>query len=206
MCYSVNISKTVAQIENYFKSTFGGSFPFVPPQEISGFSQPMLPVLSIENPNEIAMAQWGFKEDWLPSPILNARSEEAKDKKTFNTILENRCLLPVDGFYEWKWLDSKGKKKQKHFIQHPDKETFSLAGIYRIHEVEETKEKLLQFVILTTDAKGIMEEVHNTKHRMPIAFFKLENGLEFLDGKKVEGDHDFIALGDPMEDNQMKLF
>lgn len=206
MCYSVNISKTTAQIENYFKSTFEGNSPFTPPNEINGFTLPLLPLVCSENTDIIRLAQWGFKEDWLPSPILNARSEEAPNKKTFQNIIENRCLLPVDGFYEWKWLDGKGKKKQKHFIQHPEKRILNLAGIYRQVTDLSSQKTTHEFVILTTEAKGIMEEIHNSKLRMPIAYFNLDKGLEFLNGKDVLGDYEFMALGDPIDDNQIKLF
>ena len=206
MCYSVNISKTAAQIEAYYRKTHAGKFPFFPMDMISGFTQPFLPIISSKEQDKLITAQWGFNVDWIKTPILNAKSEELKDKITFSNITENRCLLPIDGFYEWKWLDHKGKKKQKHLLKHPDQNLFSLAGIYREFTNETLQETYSQFVVLTTQAIGIMEEVHNSKKRMPIAFFDKNKGEEFLNGGSQEGDYEFLALPDEIPGGQMDLF
>ena len=78
-----------------------------------------------------------------------------------------RCLIFADGFYEWKWLDKDGKK-QKYLIELPNSELFSFAGLYDQWIDKQTGEIVNSCSIVTTGAKGIMREIHNSKMRMPM--------------------------------------
>jgi putative SOS response-associated peptidase YedK len=46
---------------------------------------------------------WGFLPAWSTTPIINAKQETLTSKPTFKSAFEShRCLVPADGFYEWK--------------------------------------------------------------------------------------------------------
>jgi putative SOS response-associated peptidase YedK len=60
--------------------------------------------------------------------MINARSESAATKPAFRDALRFRpCLIPADGFYEWKRL---GKEKQPHCFEVNEGELFTFAGIW----------------------------------------------------------------------------
>ena len=101
--------------------------------------------------------QWGFI-GFNGKPVINARSETALEKPMFKTpILERRCLIPASGYYEWQKAGS-SKIKFQFFI--PDFPMY-LAGCYR----QEAQSKVCRFVILTQQAAGGTEAIHD---RMPV--------------------------------------
>ena len=75
---------------------------------VSGFSHPKLPVIKHD---AVEISEWGLipsfaadkeKADKLAKMTLNARSDTIHEKPSFrNSITKNRCILPLDGFYEW---------------------------------------------------------------------------------------------------------
>ena len=79
-------------------------------------------------------------------------------------------MIFSDGFYEWKWLDKQGKKKQKYLIELPNSELFSFAGLYDHWVDKQTGEIINSCSIVTTEAKGIMREIHNSKIRICLLY------------------------------------
>jgi putative SOS response-associated peptidase YedK len=73
----------------------------------------------------------------------------------------------LDGFYEWQWLDPKGKAKQQYLITRKDGEPFALAGLWS-QWVNPAGSTVNSYTIITTEARGIMREIHNSKLRMPV--------------------------------------
>ena len=73
-----------------------------------------------------------------------------------------RCLVPADGFYEWKKIDP--KTKQPYAFAVTDGEPFAFAGLWDVWK-EPDGHWLQSFSIITTDANELMEPVHN---RMPV--------------------------------------
>jgi putative SOS response-associated peptidase YedK len=116
---------------------------------------------------------WGLLPHWakdkeIRKNTLNARIETIAEKPSFRQVVHQRCLVLVDGFYEWQWLDPAGKLKQKYEIGLPNHEAFALGGLWSQWTDKETGELLTTYAILTTEAKGLMAEIHNSKHRMPL--------------------------------------
>lgn len=101
--------------------------------------------------------QWGFPGFKNKSDlIINARSETVTDKQMFRKSFQrHRCVIPVDGFYEW---DKAGGTKTKYFF-HTTENRLYLAGIWGIFQ------DVSRFVILTTEANTSMAAIHN---RMPL--------------------------------------
>lgn len=101
-----------------------------------------------------------------------------------------RCVIFSDGFYEWKWLDAKGKRKQKYLIEYPDSVLFGFAGLYDQWIDKKTGEIIKSCSIVTTSAEGIMKEIHNSKLRMPVTL--IDNQLsKWLNGEKIKFFSDY---------------
>jgi len=89
--------------------------------------------------------------------------------------------LLADGFYEWQWLDEKGKQKQKYELTLPDNELFAFAGLYSEWVDKSTGEIINSYTILTTEANELMSKIHNTKKRMPV-ILSADNEKNWLHG------------------------
>jgi len=139
---------------------------------ISGFSHPDLPIVKHDG---IFLYQWGLIPFWVKDPIgaqdiqsktLNAVGETVFEKPSFrSSINDKRCLLAVNGFYEWREFN---KEKYPYFIHLKSNELFSLGCIYSSWVDRGTGEVKNTFSILTTPANPMMEKIHNRKKRMPL--------------------------------------
>ncbi|NCP84028.1 MAG: SOS response-associated peptidase [Bacteroidetes bacterium] len=129
------------------------------------------PVVLQPKPNKMGIGslRWGLVPDWAENPqiaykMINARTESIFEKKSFQkAILRQRCLIPANGFYEWKQLSS--KEKQAFYIFHPSQKLISFAGIYSFWKNPIQNTLLWTFSILTTASKGNMIDLHE---RMPV--------------------------------------
>ncbi|GGM72500.1 putative SOS response-associated peptidase YedK [Halarchaeum rubridurum] len=136
------------------------------------------PVIADDDPSVLQAFQWGLVPPWAddasPGPI-NARVETAHEKPTFaESLAERRCLVPCDGFYEWREEDG---TKRPYYFHRPDGEPFAMAGIWATYEPE-TKQTGLDafgsdaapereadpvrsFAVLTRDATGTVADYHH---------------------------------------------
>lgn len=185
MCFHSKQSKSAQELENRFRAKF--SHQGYSPQAYNGFQHPKTPVITNENLHEIQFAQWGLLPYWakdnsIQKHTLNARIETIAEKPSFKEFVNNRCLILVDGFYEWKWLDSKGKNKQKYLLKLENEEPFAFAGLWSKWTNTSTGEALNTYTILTTEANELMSQIHNSKKRMPIILAP-ENEANWLNGE-----------------------
>jgi putative SOS response-associated peptidase YedK len=185
MCFHTKLTKSAQELEHRFKATFKYKDAYIP-SIYNGFQFPRTPVICNQKPEEIRLFQWGLipswaKDDSIKKNTLNARIETINEKPAFRNIANNRCLILSDGFYEWKWLDPKGKVKQKYLLTLPQDEAFAFAGIWSEWVDKSSGEIIHSYSILTTEAKGLMSEIHNSKNRMPVILDK-ENEKEWLHG------------------------
>ena len=120
--------------------------------------------------SRMGFARWGFRPEWskmddpaMASKMINARSETVAEKPSFRDSWARgrRCIIPANGFYEWK----KGEdgNKQPYFIQHKNSELLCMAGLWSKVDDQVT------FAVLTKQADGGISELH---HRMPVMFEK----------------------------------
>ena len=168
MCYNVQIKSKIGQYENRFQAKVGQPTLFNSGSEISGFTFPKLPV--IREPGKIEMLSWGLIPHWskdesIRKNTLNARVETLTEKPSFQNVTTQRCLVLIDGFYEWQWLTNSGSKKQKYYINSSSNEPFALGGLWS--SWSNGKSTMDTFTIITAQAQGIMKEIHNSKCRMP---------------------------------------
>ncbi len=103
---------------------------------------------------------WAQTESGVPAPI-NARSETAAGKPAFRQSLESRrCLIPADGFYEWK---TSGKRKAPFHVRLPDQSPFAFAGLWDCWRG--AAGQIESCTILTTAANPTLRPLHE---RMPV--------------------------------------
>jgi putative SOS response-associated peptidase YedK len=133
-------------------------------------TQAILAIIRHDNENKLERLHWGLVPFWakdisIGARMINARAETVAEKPSFrNAFKKQRCLIPSDGFYEWK--GEKGNK-QPYFVSNPSGEPFVFAGLW---ETWRRKENDKEFVyksctIITTGARGAIREIH---HRMPV--------------------------------------
>jgi putative SOS response-associated peptidase YedK len=182
MCYSIQQSNIVSAVEKRFNAKVDLPELFLMSDNISGFAHDNVPVIAAEAPETIATDyHWGLVPTWastddMRKQTLNARIETAASKPAFSEAVNNRCLVIASAFYEWRWLDEKGKQKQKHIIYSADDEIMCLAGIYSAWIDPNTGRKYNSFSIVTTEANPTMAFVHNMKKRMPVVLKKADEG------------------------------
>lgn len=109
--------------------------------------------------------RWGLVPHWAKDPSIgnklnNARGESVAEKPSFrDAFRRRRCLIPADGFYEWK---AEGKVKQPYYISLP--ETFAMGGLWESWKSPDG-EILRTCCIITTGPNSVMEPIHD---RMPV--------------------------------------
>jgi len=123
------------------------------------------PVLTNEKDNPLRFLKWGLIPSWakdgkIGSKLINARSETVLEKPSFKAIHQKRCLVPYDGFYEWKRM---GKDRIPYRIILPDTPIFSVAGIWESW-TNQVGERIDSFTVLTQSPNEIMKPIHD---RMP---------------------------------------
>ncbi len=114
-----------------------------------------------------AMMRWGLVPSWAKeiggsAPVINGRAGTVGEKPSCrDAFRQRRCLIPSDGFYEWK---SENGVKQPYRISLPDNALFAFAGIWEQWRSAQG-EMLESCSIITTDAN---EQVAGIHHRMPV--------------------------------------
>lgn len=133
-------------------------------------TQKILAVIKHDNKNKLAKLYWGLVPFWakdtsVGSRMINARAETVSEKPSFrNALKKHRCLIPADGFYEWK--GEKGYKKPYFITTNPD-DPLAFAGLWETWRGKEGDEEAVykSCTIITTVASGSIRELHN---RMPV--------------------------------------
>jgi putative SOS response-associated peptidase YedK len=112
--------------------------------------------------------RWGLIPNWCKDPTggrkpINAKAKTVASLPIFREAYrKRRCILPVDGFYEWRAI--KGRGKQPYAIAMKDVSPFGIAGIWENWKDPSTGEWVRAFAIITTDANSLVAEIHD---RMP---------------------------------------
>ncbi len=156
-----------------------------------------------EPKRSLSLLRWGLIPRWaadasLGAKLINARSETVADKPSFRACLrERRCLVPADGFYEWK---RESKSKQPYCFALSDDSPFAFAGIWDRWRAPDGS-ALETCSILTTGPNSLMADVHD---RMPVILARDAYDL-WLDPafKNVE---DLTALFRPYHPDGMKKY
>jgi putative SOS response-associated peptidase YedK len=135
---------------------------------------------------EFGEARWGLIPSWakdakLGARMINARAETVADKPAFRSaVRRRRCLIPSDGFYEWRKLAG---GKQPYLIRFTDGSPFAFAGLWeRWHDP--VGEAVDSCTIITTTPNEVVAELHD---RMPVILPQRHHD-EWLGSSAVDGD------------------
>ncbi len=141
---------------------------------------------------------WGLVPFWAKDPkignrMINARAETLAEKNAYKRpFAKKRCIVPADGFYEWKRIAGQ-KRKQPMYLQRVDGEPLAFAGLWEVWRDENRTDtdgrpmELHSCTIITTDANDVVADVHD---RMP-AVLPPDSWDRWLD----RDNHDVDALG-----------
>ena len=116
----------------------------------------------------VGPVRWGLIPHWakqMPKvQPINARAETVTTSGMFKqAFVRRRCIVPADGFYEWRKLDA--KTKQPMFIRLPGDRAFGFAGLWERWRPDDETEPVDTCTIITTTANGLMAPIHD---RMPV--------------------------------------
>ena len=145
------VSKTIDIVKTNIKVVDSDNFNAHPGQK--------LPIIkSYTNGKTLESCEWGLVPGWSKkldkfSPLINARMETLMEKVTFKNLIQtSRCLVPANGYYEWKREDN---KKTPYYFTKEDKGLMFFAAIHQNN----------QFCIITREATPKISKIH---HREPL--------------------------------------
>ncbi|HTV35659.1 MAG TPA: SOS response-associated peptidase [Xanthobacteraceae bacterium] len=130
-------------------------------------TQPIAVVRLHEGRRQFALMRWGLIPSWVKDPktfslLINARGESVIDKPAFRAAMRRRrCLIPADGFYEWKEI---GGRKQPYFVHMRTGGPFAFAGLWETW-TGPNGEEMDTAAIVTTSANRTLSAIHD---RMPV--------------------------------------
>lgn len=167
MCGRYRLSRRKQILEEHFDTApwddeWSPRYNIAPTQPVPVIRQhPAEPV------RQISVMKWGLIPNWardasIATGTINAKSETAATKPAFRDPLKfRRCLIPADGFYEWK---RNGTSKQPYCFETSDGELFAFAGLWDGRKNPEGQ-WVKTCTILTTTPNAVTAAVHD---RMPV--------------------------------------
>jgi len=172
------------------------------------------PIITAGDPEKFKLFKWGLVPYYMTDKAsamalrpqtVNCISEEMYEKPSFRDAAKNeqRCLIPVTGFFEWRWLDEQGTVKVPYYVTFRDQKIRSMAGLYSRWKDKETGEYYYSYTVLTTKANSILDYVHNNKKRMPV-FIAPEDEKTWLSRGLTK--ENVIELCRPYQDTCMRAY
>ncbi len=160
---------------------------------------PTLPVLAIREENSApawALLRWGLVPYWSKGPdhrfsMINARAETLSQRAAFREPFQNRrCIIPADGFYEWR---TECSGRQPYMVHRSDDVPLFFAGLWeRWQGAQETVESC---TIVVTGANAAVAPIHD---RMPVALSR-RGVRKWLDRRTVTEDLEGLLKSAPAE-------
>ena len=148
---------------------------------------PTAPVLAVMAEHRSGMMRWGFtfsarrSGGSSPRPLFNARSETLTERPAFRAAFaHHRCLVPVNGFYEWR---DEGGGRKPLWIHRTDERPFALAGIYNDGPDPAA-------CVIACAPNSLMEPIH---HRMPVMLNAEDHDAWLATETKPETLRDLLA-------------
>jgi len=165
MCGRYVLKATLQQLTETYGAEPEGIYTLEPNYNVAP-SAHMPVVLELEGRRLIRPHRWGLIPFWADSvktgySMINARAETLAEKKSFKgPFASQRCIVPANGFYEWKTTKS---AKAPHFIKRKKPELMHFAGLYG--QWNDGKGEIVDsYTIITTRANKPASELHD---RMP---------------------------------------
>lgn len=180
------------RIERVETDLFGPRYNVAP-------SQACLVVVEEGGKRVIRAMRWGLVPSWAkdgaPGPI-NARAETVAVKPMFRSLLKGkRCIVPADGFYEWRKIPGQ-KAKVPYRIMMEDGEPFAFAGLWDAW-ISPHGEEVQTFTLLTTEPNETVKPIHD---RMPVILAGEDAERDWLSGTP----QDAMATLKPVPDGLLR--
>jgi putative SOS response-associated peptidase YedK len=175
----------------------GGRFNVAPTDEVAV-------VVQREDRRAVVRYRWGLVPSWADSPkagsrAFNARAETLATSPLFrDPFRRRRCLVPVDGFYEWL---REGARRQPMRIHDPQERPLALAGLWTGRQDAGTGEWHRTFTIVTTRPNAFMAGIHD---RMPVVI-RPEDWARWLDPRPADPG-ELRALLEPRDDVDLAAY
>ena len=167
MCGRYTLTSAVEALRQLFD--FAGALPNLEPRyNIAPTQKAPVVRLAAEGGREMRMLNWGLVPYWaedmsLQSHMINARGETVHEKPAFRQAFrQRRCLVPVDGFFEWPTVGT--KSKQPFLFRRLDRAPFAFAGLWE-RWVPPQGEVVESFTIVNVAANAMMAPFHD---RIPV--------------------------------------
>jgi len=175
-----------------------------PHYHATGFDHPDVPVITDNARNKIQLFNWGLIPMWvkdvrkaveLSNRTLNARGEEIFEKTSYKSAAKyRRCLVLIDGFFEYHW---KNEKSFPHHIELINNEPMALAGLWETWKLESEDLVRNTFTIVTTKANPLMAHIHNKPKG------SIESRMPLIIPKELE-DEWLKPVQDPLDIEEVK--
>jgi len=137
-------------------------------------SQPVPIVVAHNGGRQLVIAKWGFRPVWMKTSKLapiNAKAETVATSRMFQAALKHhRCLVPANGFYEWKAVPGQ-KRKQPYYLRLKGGGVFAFAGLYTAADTDAAAPATC--TIITTTPNDLVAAIHN---RMPVILERDDEG------------------------------
>ncbi len=139
--------------------------PNFPPRYNVAPTQPIPLVRLTDGKRAFALMRWGLLPGWVKDPktfslLVNARGESVLEKPAFrNAMRRRRCLIPADGFYEWR-AGAAGAPKRPYFVRPKSSGPIAFAGLWETW-TGPNGEELDTAAIVTTRANRMLAAVHD---------------------------------------------
>lgn len=153
---------TAALFAANLRQSFTPRYNIAPTQDIAAIRE------TEDGDFELRALRWGLIPFWardksIGNRMINARAETIAEKPSFRAAYKHRrCLIPADGFYEWRKDDA---GKTPWYITTSGDEPFAFAGLWENWTDKQTGESVQSATIVTTAANEFMADLH---HRMPV--------------------------------------
>lgn len=205
MCGRSSLTKTEKEIEARFNATFYSEEleRYNPLPNYNVAPSQLHPIITLQDQNHLRFLHWGLVPAWSKKTsklgsLINARKETLQQKSVFSALLNRkRCLIPLDGFYEWK---TQGKEKQAFRIVAKDQDIFSVAGLWDTWVDSDTGQKYDSFTLITLSANALMSPIHD---RMPAILDKNIEHMWISDDVSVQ---EALALLHPYPSELMDAY
>ncbi|WP_044748447.1 SOS response-associated peptidase [Bacillus alveayuensis] len=166
-------------------------------------SQNVLAIVNDGQTNRLSQFRWGFIPYWakdmkIGHKMINARAETLAEKPAFkHAFRKQRCIIPADGFYEWK-KTANGKQPMR--IKLKSNEVFGFAGLWSRWKAPDGQ-IVHSCTIITTEPNELMQDIHN---RMPVILRK-EDEKVWLD-QSIEDTYLLQDLLKPYPADKMEAY
>jgi len=173
MCGRFSLAMEAFIISQRFEVPFG--IPEWQPRYNIAPSQRCLAIYMEKNQRVLEPLVWGLIPHWSKDKksgfqMINARAETLNSKPTFRSLIQTkRCLVPADGFFEWK-KTAAGKIPFRVALK--SGELFAFAGLWDSWQ-DENEKVIKSFTIITTEANTLVSQLHD---RMPVILKREDEG------------------------------